>query len=268
MSGPVITLRNITKIFRVNEPGENTGAEQIQDGKFYALDNVSLEVKKNTATLIAGANGSGKTLLMSIIARLEEPTSGELDVVGRVGLIFQDADSQILGETPREDVAIGVKNSILKKAEQSGEFKKLRHAKTEIDGIVNSALERVGLIEKADFPARFFSGGEKRRLAVAGVLAMDADIIIFDEPYANLDYTGIVQVNTMLVELIEKNKTIIILTHELEKCLAFAHNFIVLHQGKMVFNGCPEEGLKQDLQKYALRNPLLHTGGFKDLFWQ
>jgi biotin transport system ATP-binding protein len=268
MSESVITLRNITKVFRVYGLDEIVDTGQIRGGKFYALDDISLEIKNNSVTVIAGANGSGKTLLMSIIAQLDEPTSGELVATGRTGLIFQDADSQILGETPREDVAIGVKNIFIKNAEQSGKYEKIKKSKTEIDAIVNNALERVGLLEKADFPARFLSGGEKRRLAVAGVLAMDADIIIFDEPYANLDYSGIVQVNTMLTGLKAKNKTSIVLTHELEKCLALADTFIVLHKGKIVFNGSAEDGLKQDLKKYALHNPLSNTGTFKELFWQ
>jgi biotin transport system ATP-binding protein len=202
--------------------------------------------------VIAGANGSGKSLLMSLIAGLEEPDSGEAEVNGKTGLVFQDADSQILGETPREDVAVGI-----------GEDTK----RNDVPAVVENSLREAGLLSRADFPSRFLSGGEKRRLGVAGVLAMNAEIIIFDEPYANLDYPGVVQVNTLIKGLLAKSKTIVILTHELEKCLALAKNFVVLHEGKIVFDGTPEEGLRRALEEWGVRNPLRASSRREDLIW-
>jgi biotin transport system ATP-binding protein len=104
---------------------------------------------------------------------LETPSSGTVKTSGSVGLVFQDPDAQILGETPREDIAFGPRNQKL--------------SKTECEKRVQNALEQTRLTQRADFPARSLSGGEKRRLATAGVLAMDSEIIIFDEPYANMD---------------------------------------------------------------------------------
>jgi biotin transport system ATP-binding protein len=236
-----IILTNITKRFPVYDD-HLTQNEQIKTGVFTALENITFTVEKGECTIICGANGSGKSLLMSIIAGLETPSSGVVKTSGTVGLVFQDPDAQILGETPREDIAFGPRN--------------LKLSKTECEARVQNALEQTGLTQRADFPARSLSGGEKRRLAAAGVLAMDAQIIIFDEPYANMDYPGVVQINQLFQKLIADRKTIIILTHELEKCMALARRFIVLYKGKKVFDGKAADALSCDLEAWGVRNPL------------
>lgn len=191
---------------------------------------------------------------MSIIAGLEDPTFGTVKTNVKTGLVFQEPDAQILGETPREDIAFGPRNMGL--------------SKEEISASVNHALYETGLEQRADFPSRSLSGGEKRRLAAAGVLAMSARVIIFDEPYANMDYPGVVQVNRLFKKLIEDAKTVIILTHELEKCLALANHFIVLYKGKKVFDGSPSDALLLDTQAYGIHHPLRKTPlKLEDLLW-
>ena len=217
-----------------------------------ALQDVSFSVKKGEFLVIGGKNGSGKSVLMSLIAGLDKQTSGTIKC-DEVGLVFQDANSQILGETPLEDVLFGLRNLKLKKQE--------RLQKAE------ETLKQCGLFEKRDFQARVLSGGEKRRLAVAGILALDRDFIIFDEPFANLDLIGIKQVCAILKQLKEQNKTIIVLTHDLEKILGLADSFIILDSGKIKFNGTPEEGLKLNLEEYGIKNPLTSYNSVKDLFW-
>ena len=217
-----------------------------------ALQDVSFSVKKGEFLVIGGKNGSGKSVLMSLIAGLDKQTSGTIKC-DEVGLVFQDANSQILGETPLEDVLFGLRNLKLKKQE--------RLQKAE------ETLKQCGLFEKRDFQARVLSGGEKRRLAVAGILALDRDFIIFDEPFANLDLIGIKQVCAILKQLKEQNKTIIVLTHDLEKILGLADSFIILYSGKIKFNGTPEEGLKLNLEEYGIKNPLTSYNSVKDLFW-
>lgn len=224
-----------------------------ENGFRQVLKDVSFELDEGSCTIIGGENGSGKSLLMSIIAGLEKPTSGIVDVPVKVGLVFQEAETQILGETPREDISIGPKN--------------LGWSKAEISAAVQKALEKTGLTQKADFPARFLSGGEKRRLAVACMLAMNLPVIIFDEPYANLDYSGVRQVNDLIKNLKKEGKTIIILSHEIEKSLGLADKFIVLFRGEIVFDGTPEEGLKQDLEQWNIRNPLVAYSSLSDLVW-
>jgi len=225
-----------------------------------ALDNVSFRVNRGDCVVISGANGSGKSVLMGLIAGLDRPTSGTVSLAdtgkgkARVGLVFQDADSQILGDTPEEDVAFGPHNLGLDRAacRETG----------------RRVLELVGLSGKEQVPARTLSGGEKRRLAVAGVLAMEADLIIFDEPFANLDWPGIVQVNAILSRLKDEGKTLIILTHELEKVLALANRMLVLFRGALVYDGLPEDALASaPLALWGIRNPLRSYRSAADLIW-
>jgi biotin transport system ATP-binding protein len=247
-----VEVFNITKKFPIFE--ESLENEQVRDGIFYALSDISLSIEKGECTIIAGANGSGKSLLMSIIAGLDDPSSGSVKTDSKVGLVFQEPDSQILGETPREDVAFGPRN--------------MKLPKDEIKARVDAALLQTGLENRADFPARSLSGGEKRRLACAGVLAMDAQIIIFDEPYANMDYPGVVQVNRLFQKLIADGRTVIILTHELEKCLALSNRFIVLCKGKKVFDGPASDALSCNLDEWGIRHPLRNAvKRLGDLLW-
>lgn len=248
-----IKIANLSKTFR-------TAA-----GPKKVLDNVNLEIFEGECVVVGGENGSGKSVLMSIIAGLIDPdkTSGEsaagvkeksVEVNGRVGLVFQEAETQILGETPAEDIAFGPKN--------------LGWKKDEVQAAVKDALEKTGLTEKADFPARFLSGGEKRRLAVACMLSMKLPVIILDEPYANLDFGGVKQVNKLVRHLKQDGKTVIILTHELEKCLGLSDRLVVLFRGKKVFDGSPEEGLKNNLEQWNIRNPLTAYNKVEDLIWE
>ena len=232
-----------------------------------ALDDVSLEIAEGECVVIGGENGSGKSLLMQIIAGLMDGDNhtvvesvetslkaSSIYVNGRVGLVFQEAETQILGETPAEDIAFGPKN--------------LGWKKEDVQTAVREALEQTGLTEKADFPARFLSGGEKRRLAVACMLAMKLPTIILDEPYANLDFGGVKQVNKLIRQLKAEGKTVIILTHEIEKCLGLADRFVVLFRGKKVFDGTPGMGLRHNLEAWNIRNPLVSYGKVEDLIWE
>ena len=247
----VIKLQNITKRFPVYDEHLS---DQVRGGFFYALNDVSLSIEEGECTIIAGANGSGKSLLMSIIAGLEEPTSGKVKTSGKVGLVFQEPDAQIIGETPREDTAFGPRNMGL--------------SKEEIKAQVKNALEETGLEKRADFPSRSLSGGEKRRLAAAGVLAMNSKIIIFDEPYANMDYPGVVQVNNLFNKLIKEGRTLIILTHELEKCFALCRRFIVLFKGEKVFDGAVSDDILQNIETWGIHNPVKNNSlKIKELLW-
>ncbi|MBR1722828.1 MAG: ABC transporter ATP-binding protein [Treponema sp.] len=219
-----------------------------------ALTDISFEVAQGSLTIVGGANGSGKSVLMMLIAGLMRPTEGKIIVKSKPGLVFQEASTQILGDTVEEDVAVGPKNQKI--------------PKKQIPAIVESALKKVRLWDKANFPAEFLSGGEKRRLAVASILAMNRDIIIFDEPYANLDYPGVRDVNLLIEQLKKEGKTIILLTHELEKCLALSDHFIILQQGRLVFDGKAEEALQLPLENFAIRNPLAKYQTLQDLVWR
>lgn len=233
-----ISIRNVSKTFA--------------NGKI-ALQNISFDVKRGEFVVIGGANGSGKTVLMTLIALLDAPTSGEIETESKAGIIFQDANSQILGETVIEDAMFAPLNAGFRK--------------NEARQIAVDSLAKCGLSEKLDAPARFLSGGEKRRLAVAGILAMDCETIIFDEPFANLDWNGVRQVVEILRDLKNANKTVLVLTHETEKCLALADRFIVLYNGNLCYDGTPEDGIKQNLEQWGIKNPLVKYNSLSDLIW-
>lgn len=225
------------------------------------LQGVSFSVYNGDCIVVSGPNGSGKTVLMTLIAGLEKPSVGSIvrrrkeGGALRIGLVFQEADAQILGDTVEEDALFGMRDSKLPKdliAQQ-----------------LEAVLTQLGLYEKRHFPARSLSGGEKRRLAVAGILMMEADIIIFDEPFANLDFAGVVQVTSMIEQLRRDGKTVMVLTHELEKVLALANRLIILHQGSLVYDAEPEPALTSGiLEHYGIRNPLCSYRVFTDLVWR
>ncbi len=223
-------------------------------GTLKALDDISLQITDGQCVLVAGENGSGKSLLMKLIAKLDSPSKGSIRTTETVGLVFQDADAQILADTPIEDVLFGLR---MRKGLSKAEARELAF----------EALSEVGLESKADSPSHFLSGGEKRRLAIASILALGRRTIILDEPYSNLDYPGVKSVNAIVQKLKEGGMTIIILTHELEKCLGLADRVLVLHQGHLVFDGSPSSALGQDLESWGIRNPA-KNGNPEALVWR
>jgi biotin transport system ATP-binding protein len=230
-----------------------------------ALRGITLEIFQGECLLIAGSNGSGKTLLTRILAGLLDPTGGEVLFQGQplakaggllrrsVGLVFQDADAQILGETVGEDIGLGPRNLGLPKEE--ARERAIR------------AAEDLGLSGKLDSSPRRLSGGEKRRLAVAGVMAMGCGTVIMDEPFANLDWPGVVQVLRILRGLREKGKTVILLTHELEKALAFADRLVILDGGFIRDRGRPEEVLDRLDPAWGVRDPRRSYAGAAACTW-
>jgi biotin transport system ATP-binding protein len=214
---------------------------------------IDLDIYEGECLLIAGSNGSGKTVLMRMLAGLMEPSGGKIMYKGKplsqwgnlirlsVGLVFQDADAQIIGETVEEDIRFGPEN--------------LNLSKPEITKRLEDVANRLGLNAKKDFAPRLLSGGEKRRLAVAGILAMGCETIIFDEPFANLDWPGVIQVLKIIQELKTQGKTVIILTHELEKVLVLADRLVILDQGIIRDSGVPEEVLNRMDKDWGVRDP-------------
>lgn len=250
MQQKAIEVKNVSKFFL-----SSSSSDEKSSKKFVALDDVSFSVDKGQIIVISGENGSGKSVLMHIIANLEKPSKGFVTTSSKAGLVFQDADSQILGETPLEDICFGLVNIGVK-----GKQAEDRACK---------ALRDVNLYEKRNSPAHFLSGGEKRRLAIAAILALGFDTIIMDEPYSNLDYASVKDVNSLVCQLHENGKTLLILTHEIEKCLALADRFIVLKAGHLLFDGTPRDGLRDLANKpeWGIRNPLASYDNLESLVW-
>lgn len=240
-------------------------SHRYEDGS-YGLRGVSLEVDKGAFVVIAGANGSGKTTLLRHLNGLLTPTAGSVEIDGQsvlsnpararrlVGMMFQDAASQIIGDTVGEDVAFGPEN--------------LRLEREEIDRRVRRALSRVGLAGFAGQRPHLLSGGEKRRLAIAAILAMQPSVVVFDEPFTSLDYPGTRQILSQMVSLQQTGHTILVTTHELEKVLAHADRLMIMHQGSLVRDGAPASVLA-DVESFGVRNPVAGEGcaGIKALSW-
>jgi len=227
-----------------------------------ALDCINLNLYESEFLIISGPNGSGKSVLMKHLNGLLKPTSGKITLNNEdihkninktrqeIGLVFQDADSQIIGQTVERDVSFGPEN--------------LRLSREDISRKVDRALTDVDLYKKKDHRPHILSGGEKRRLAVAGILAMDSRILIFDEPFSNLDYPGVQNVLTQIVELHRRGHTVIVITHDLGKVLAHADRLIIMNSGKIVENGPPLD-LISKLELYGIRKP--GRTSLEDMTW-
>ncbi len=219
----VITIKNLSHRYK--------------DGTL-ALADINLNVTAGEFIILAGPNGSGKSTLLKHLNGLLTPSQGNLLLQGKpigknlrkarklVGMVFQDADSQIVGETVWDDVAFGPRNLSFKK-----DLVKRR---------VAGALETVGLSRLADKPPYLLSGGEKRRLAIAGVLAMQPQVVAFDEPFSNLDFPGTKQVLKQMRQLSSDGHTLIVASHELEGLIQMATRLVVLSHGRIVRDGQPK----------------------------
>jgi biotin transport system ATP-binding protein len=216
------------------------------------LEKVCLAIQRATLVVIVGPNGSGKTTLLRHLNGLLNPSEGSVRIAGlpvsadvrrarqQVGLVFQEPDSQIVGETAAADVAFGPQN--------------LQLELEEVNRRVSAALESVGLTPLADKPPHLLSGGEKRRLALAGVLAMTPTIIAFDEPFASLDDGGIRSIVGEIRRLKQSGFTVIVTTHDLEPVLSLADRLIVMQAGRIVRDGLPVE-IADEIDSFGIRKP-------------
>jgi biotin transport system ATP-binding protein len=253
---PLFEVRNLSKVFP---------APSFREEGYRALWGINLRIYRGECLFVAGSNGSGKTILTRILTGLMAPSGGEIFFQGEslgkaaeklrtsVGLVFQDAEAQIIGETVEEDAAFGPKN--------------LGFPKAEVARRVSAALAAMGLSGKEAQLPRRLSGGEKRRLAVAGVLAMGCETVIMDEPFANLDWPGVVQALEIIRDLKSAGKTLVILTHELEKALAFADRLVILHRGMIREDGEPEPVLDRLKPEYGVRDPRRGYASVRDCTW-
>ncbi|MCX8150712.1 MAG: ATP-binding cassette domain-containing protein [Candidatus Bathyarchaeota archaeon] len=208
-----------------------------------ALNEVSLSITKGERIAFLGINGSGKTTLLNHLNGILKPTSGTvyyedtpleyntkslLSLRKKVGFIFQDPNDQLFAPTVKQDVAFGPLN--------------LGYNQHETRKLVDQALKTVGMNEFAEKPPHFLSLGQKKRVALAGVLAMQPEAIIMDEPTANLDPIATSEILHLLLRL---NKdagiTLILATHDVDMVPLFATRLYILNKGKIVSEGTPKE---------------------------
>jgi cobalt transport protein ATP-binding subunit len=229
-----------------------------------ALKGINLTIQNGEFLLICGPNGSGKTTLIRLISGLLKPSAGSVHVNGLdpihdsrevrrlVGMVFQDPDSQIVGETVKEDVAFGPENLGLRVEE--------------ITERVDWSLRVMGLKDLSEKPCYLLSGGEKRRLSIAGVLAMRPQVILFDEPFSFLDYSGIQEVLRHMVHLHREGHTILVTTHDVEKVVAHVDRIAIIHNGELKMTGPPEEVL-MELPQFGIRPPCYALLGKEKVSW-
>ena len=230
----------------------------------HALKGIDLTISKGEFLLICGPNGSGKTTLIRLISGLFKPTSGSVRINGLneahsskevrrlIGMVFQDAECQIVGETVREDVSFGPEN--------------LGLPPDEITERVNWALRLMGLEELSEKPCYLLSGGEKRRLAIAGVLAMRPEIILFDEPFSHLDYPAIQEVLKHMIHLHREGHTLVVTTHDVEKVIAHVDRIAIIHKGELKAAGPPDDVVTK-LSQFGVRPPCYTLLGRERISW-
>ena len=227
-----------------------------------ALHNVSLEIPEGKITSIIGHTGSGKSTLIQTFNGLLIPTTGEVQVGEykitpkknknknikklrkSLAIVFQFPEYQLFEETVEKDVAFGLKNYGVKEKESIEK--------------AHLALNEVGIDESFYKRSPFeLSGGEKRRVAIAGILALEPDILVLDEPTAGLDPEGSQIILNIIKKYHDSGKTIILVTHDMNIVLNHSDNVVVINDGNIAFSGTPSDLFTQDVAKYSIDVPEL-----------
>lgn len=230
-----IKLENVTFDYSAEE----------QNGQHHeAIKNLSLSIEKGSFVAIIGHNGSGKSTLAKLFNGILVPTSGRVTVDGmdtsnedlifdvrrRVGMVFQNPDNQIVATTVEEDVAFAPEN--------------LGVEPSEIRRRVDEALESVKMSEYKEHSPSQLSGGQKQRVAIAGIIAMQPECIIFDESTAMLDPQGRKEVLETILKLKERGMTVILITHYMNEAVN-ADRVVVMNGGSIEMDGNPREVFSQ-----------------------
>ena len=227
-----------------------------------ALHDISLEIPEGKITAIVGHTGSGKSTIIQTLNGLITPTNGTIEFKDfvitnkekknkrikelrkHISIVFQFPEYQLFEETVEKDVAFGLKNYGFKENEAIEK--------------AHEALAKVGLDESFYKRSPFeLSGGEKRRVAIAGILAIDPEVLILDEPTAGLDPVGSKIILDLIAELNKNGKTIILVTHDMDIVLNHADHVIVLNEGVVAFEGMPAKLFSGDVSKYSIEIPQL-----------
>ena len=231
--------------------------------KTLALNNVSLTIKEHSFVAFVGETGSGKSTLMQNLNALLVPSSGQIEVDEFVitpnakknknvkglrkhlGLVFQFPEYQLFEESVEKDVAFGVKNF---GADNDTALKKAHEA------ILSVGLDE-SYFERSPFD---LSGGEKRRVAIAGILAIEPDILVLDEPTAGLDPIGVNDIMSLVCKMHETGKTIILVTHDMDVVMKYCEKVFVLKKGQLVFEGNPYQLFALDNEDLSIEVPALY----------
>ena len=213
--------------------------------EFESLCGIDLEIEKGSFVAVLGHNGSGKSTLAKHLNAILTPTEGEvlvngmstndedklIDIRRTVGMVFQNPDNQIVANVVEDDVAFAPEN--------------LGVEPQEIRKRVDNALKQVDMYEFRLHAPHLLSGGQKQRVAIAGVIAMEPEVIVLDEPTAMLDPKGREEVISTVTKLCrEKGITVVLITHHMSECID-ADRLIVMSNGDVVADGTPQEVFSQ-----------------------
>ena len=242
---PSISIRNVSYIYNKGLPFEKR-----------ALDNVSLDIGEGEFIALVGHTGSGKSTLVQHLNGLMEPTEGEILYDGvnyrekgnsiavlrqKVGLVFQYPEYQLFEETIAKDIAYGPKN--------------LGLSDEEVEDRVRRAMEKVGLDydQKGEQSPFALSGGQKRRVAIAGILAMEPEVLVLDEPTAGLDPRGSREILEEISGIFESTgTTIVLVSHSMEEVARLASRVIVMDRGRVSMDGTPREIFARETELRAI----------------
>ena len=207
-----------------------------------ALHNVNFNVEKGKIVALLGPNGAGKSTLFLHFNGILRPTSGQINIAQeplkynkeglmkarqKVGIVFQNPDDQLFAPTVVEDVAFGPMNMGL--------------SPEEVEKRVGDSLKKVGMEGFENKAPHHLSGGQKKRVAIAGILAMEPEIMVLDEPTSGLDPKGASQILKLLYQLNEEGMTIIISTHDVDMVPLYANNIYIISDGEIIKEGNPHE---------------------------
>lgn len=215
------------------------------DNKNLAINNLSLEIYEKEWVCILGHNGSGKSTLSKLIIGLLVPLKGSIDVNDKilseetvydirkeVGIVFQNPDNQFVGTTVLDDIVFGMENQQIEREEM----------KRRVEIFINKVKMNDFLLSEP----HMLSGGQKQRVAIAGALALNSQILIFDESTSMLDPQGRENITSLIKELkTDGDKTIISITHDINEAM-LADRVILMKEGKVVSSGKPDEILQDE----------------------
>lgn len=231
------------------------------DGKTQALSDVSVSIYQGERIAVLGANGAGKSTFFLHLNGVRQGNTGTIFLDGEaveskkqrkklqqnVGIVFQDADSQMIASTVKAEVAFGPMNMGI--------------SKTEVEKNTMDAITRMKLLDYVDRPPHYLSGGEKKRVGIADILAMKPRIIVFDEPTAALDPASAKMLEDTLSLLEQEGKTILLSTHDVDFAYRFAQRILVFYQGTILADDTPKRVFQNEelLQKTNLKKPVILT---------
>ena len=245
MADLILETRELEYVY----PGGHHGSAAQPGKRPHALDGADIRIPRGARVALLGGNGAGKTTLLLHLNGMVRPTEGAVLLDGeparysrkallawrqRVGLVFQDPDDQLFAASVQQDVSFGPLNLGLDEAE--------------VRRRVDEALAGMGIAELAESPTHMLSFGQKKRAAIAGVLAMKPEVLVLDEPTAGLDPHGAEQFLGILKSLHEGGATIVISTHDVDMAYSWADEVAILNEGKVVAQGEPAPTLRDETE--------------------